>query len=102
MSKDKSYLKQLAAKFTATDPSAMILNLAKPFLPKFQAYLDGINKPESEGGQLKDGERICYFSIMPIKGEMKIVMVFMKIENNQLVVTRQVDMSDFKSLSDGQ
>lgn len=82
---------------------AMILNLAKPFMGDFNQYIDGMDKPESEGGLLKDGEQKCYLALSKAKGEIRIMQIFMKVENGQAVVTRQVHLSNLNELEqDGQ
>lgn len=102
MAKDRSFLKGIAARLSGGNPMAMILNLAKPFMGDFNQYLDGMDKPESEGGLLKDGEQKCYLCLSKVKNEVRIMQIFLKIENDQVVVTRQVHLSNLNELQDGQ
>lgn len=102
MAKDKNFLKGIAARLSGGNPMAMILSIAKPFMGDFNQYLDGMDKPESEGGLLKDGEQKCYLALSKIKDEVRIMQVFLKIENGQLVITRQVHLSNLNELENGQ
>jgi hypothetical protein len=80
------------------DPTKAILGMARPFFPQFVGYLNQVNKPVAEGGQLQDGERIAYFSIAVLNNQPQILCVFLKFENNQLIVSRQEVLSDFNQL----
>lgn len=99
MAKSKSYLQGIADKL---NPLSVVMSMAKPMLPQFKDYLANINRPVDQGGQLQGNEKLSYFSIMIIKGELEIVLVFLKIENGSLIVTRQVSMSNFQSILDNE
>lgn len=103
MAKDRKFLKGIAARLSGGNPMAMILNLAKPFMGDFNQYLDLMDKPESEGGLLKDGEQKCYLvlCLSKAKDEVRIMQIFLKIENGQVVVTRQVHLSNLNELENG-
>lgn len=98
MAKDKGFLKGIASRLSGGNPMAMILNLAKPFMGDFNAYIASMNLPESEGGQLKDGEQKCMLALDNSKGDIRIVQVFMKIENGQAVITRMVHISNLNEI----
>lgn len=105
MKRDRNFLKGLVSRISPSNPMAMILNMAKPFLGDFNTYMENMNKPESEGGQLQEGEQKCYLGLTIVKGEMRIMQLFLKIENGQVIVTRQVYLSNLNELSndnDGQ
>jgi len=105
MKRDRNFLKGLVSRISPSNPMGMILNMAKPFMGDFNKYMESLNKPENEGGQLQEGEQKCYLSLANVGDEMRIMLLFMKIENGQVMVTRQVYLSNLNELSndnDGQ
>lgn len=80
-------LENLKKKF---NPGSAMMGMAGALLPQLGAHLAGMEKPEAEGGMLREGEDVIGFLITQNAGDVRISTVAIGEDNGRMVLKRNL------------
>ena len=80
----------------------MVAPLLEGMLPQLREKLEEMQRPESEGGILLEGEQFVSMQVMLIKGEPKLLMCAIAPGEGNMIITRTLSSGSLtQMLEDG-
>lgn len=75
-----------------TDPKSMLMGLVEQFIPGLKAFRDKINRPQDEGGLLREGENEAMIMLDMSTGQPKPLIGFFAFDGEQTLLTRMAEL----------
>lgn len=87
-----------------TDPKTMLMGMVEQFIPGLKEFRDKINKPQTEGGLLQEGENEAMIMLDMSTGQPKPVIGFFAFAGEQTLLTRmaELDLDPQTLITDGE
>lgn len=95
MQKDRNFLKRLKDKF---NPASAMLGMVQSFLPQLGSTLQQMERPESEGGILKEGQNKVAFVVVQVKGEPMISICPLIQEGDRMLMGKPINTQPLEQM----
>jgi hypothetical protein len=95
MQKDQNFLKRIKNKF---NPAMAMTGMLQSLLPQLGDTLAKMEKPESEGGMLKEGQDKIAFVVVQVNGEPMISICGLTRQGDQMIMGKPINSQPLEQM----